>query len=379
MKILYIHNTIIDSEKANLIQVLSMCNAFVDNGIEVELALPNPTIIIQDINKYILNRFGIKVKFNILHFSSRFRNLKIQKYFGNKSIKNLLLNSNAEYVFTRTPNYIKMILDSKKKIIFESHNNLLHNRISFIDKYWKKKIIKYSNRNKFILFICISKNLSNFWLKMNIPKLKLLDLHDGFDIEAYKKIIKKNDARNKLKLPLNKKIVMYTGSLYPDREIENILWLAKQYSQILFYIIGGPNKLKDNYINISKSMHLENVIFTGHVPHKEISVYLFSADVLLALWSKKVPTINYCSPLKIFEYMASGKTIIAHDFITIREVLKDQEDAYLVNPSIKNHLVLSLDRALNKNSNQLGEKARKKVFHSFTWDIRAKKIIDIIK
>ena len=59
MKLLYIHNTVISSKKANLVQVLSMCNAFVENKIDIELALPKPFNHIENINEYINNRFGI--------------------------------------------------------------------------------------------------------------------------------------------------------------------------------------------------------------------------------------------------------------------------------------------------------------------------------
>jgi glycosyltransferase involved in cell wall biosynthesis len=61
--------------------------------------------------------------------------------------------------------------------------------------------------------------------------------------------------------------------------------------------------------------------------------------VLLALWSKKVPTINYCSPLKIFEYMASGRIMVAHGFPTIKEVIKHNKNGLLARPDDFNDLV----------------------------------------
>ena len=77
--------------------------------------------------------------------------------------------------------------------------------------------------------------------------------------------------------------------------------------------------------------------------------------------------------------MASGKTIIAHSFITIKEVLIHNEDALLVNPSDQKHLELTLEQVLKEKSDRFGDKARNKVFNFFTWDIRAKKIIKFLK
>lgn len=379
MKILYVHNADISSKKANLIQVLSMCNSFKKNKIDIKLVLPEPFDLIKNINDFIKNKFGVEIKFKILFYKRRFKNSRLQKYLGYKSIKNLLLNDSSEFVFVRTPYFINTIIKCNKKVIFESHNNLLHNRISIVDKYLKRGLIKFSKNNKLVLFISISQNLSDYWLKLSIPSSKLISLHDGFSGSLFNEIKNKNIVRKKLNIPLNKKIIMYVGSLYPDREIENILNLSIEFPHLLFYIVGGPDKNKDYYLDKAKQMNIKNICFTGYVSHKLVSDYLYSSDILLALWSKKVPTINYCSPLKIFEYMASEKIIIAHNFITIREVLKDKDNAFLVEPNNHSELVLALDTALKEKSNRLGVKARREVYANYTWDLRAKKIINLLK
>ena len=79
---------------------------------------------------------------------------------------------------------------------------------------------------------------------------------------------------------------------------------------------------------------------------------MFASDILLALWSKKVLTINYCSPLKLFEYMASGRTIIAHDFITIKEVI-NEKNGYLIDRNDKNALTKEIKSLLNKSEPEL--------------------------
>jgi glycosyltransferase involved in cell wall biosynthesis len=349
-----------------------MCNAFVDNGIDLVLALPEPNIAIKNTTDYIQTRFGISLKFNLLFYKSVYKNPRLEKYFAYQPVKKLLLRSNAEYVFLRSPKFIKTVLDSGKKLIFESHNNLLHNKIRLIDKYWKRKILKYSMNEQFVLFICISHNLSKYWKNTGIPPLKLIGLHDGFSAEKYKTIMDKVIARNKLDICINEKIAMYVGSLYPDREVDNILFIAKQIPSITFYIIGGPEKYRSHYFKKANNMKLNNIRFIGHVTHDEVPTYLFAADILLALWSRKVPTINYCSPLKVFEYMASGQSIIAHNFVTIAEVLENKVDALLINPDNLESLYLALKNLSSKDSCSMGKSAREKAFKLFTWTHRAK-------
>ena len=108
--------------------------------------------------------------------------------------------------------------------------------------------------------------------------------------------------------------------------------------------------------------------------------YLYASDILLALWSSKVPTINYCSPLKIFEYMAAGRTIIAHNFPTIREVLENEMDSLLCEPDNFDSLRSSLNKALNdKKNSDYGLRARKKAFKLYAWDKRVSELIRFIK
>ena len=239
---------------------------------------------------------------------------------------------------------------------------------------------KYIKNTNFSLFISISHNLKLFWKNLGLDESKLITLHDGVYLKNFHKKIDRNTAKNKLSLPKDKKVVMYVGSLYPDREIENIIKLAELNSDLFFCIVGGPEKFKDYYYGMSKSRQINNINFTGQRPFSEISNYLFSADVLLALWSKKVPTINYCSPLKLFEYMASGNIVVAHDFITIKEIIKHRENGYLVDHNDFNTLNTALkDIFLNLDKDKIAQNAREEVFRKYSWDQRAKSIINFLK
>ncbi len=374
LSILYIHTTTLDSTKANIIQVVSMCNAFSALGCKVTLATPKPNQSI-DIKKYIFNNFGFTLKFELHLYERTFKNEKLEKYFVGQELKKLIRNHKADYVFLRNPKYIKTALDSRKMVIFESHNNLIHERVKIIDRFWKYRLKLLIKNKNFILFITISKSLFNSWEKIGIPINKMLPLHDGFNENLFKEKIDKDDSRKRLKLPLDKIIVTYTGSLYQNRNIMGIINLAKNKPNLFFLIIGGPVLNKIKYETISTEMGLENIIFLGFIQHKKITQYLFASDILLALWSKSVPTINYCSPLKLFEYMASGKNILAHGFPSVKEVLVNEHNCLLVKPEDPQHLKSQLEGMLKmSDKNRFGDVARKEAFKDYTWTIRATKI-----
>lgn len=377
MKLIYIHNTEINSEKANNIQVISMCNAFSFSGIDVELVLPVVKEKIKNPKDYILARFNIKCRFKLsfykkYEFFNRFYILG--SYFGVK--KFLKKNNKADIYYTRSSLIFCFIARRKLPVIFEVHNSKIHINIKIIDRFWSQKVIKYSKWKNCLAVISISDNLSGYWISKGVPEEKILTLHDGFNNFMFKRNITIEKARLKLNLPNDRKIVIYTGSLYADREIENIIDLASEFTEGLFLVIGGPKSNSDYYQSMANEKGLSNIEFRGPLSHRDIPLYLFASNILLALWSDKVPTINYCSPLKIFEYMAAGRIIIAHGYPTIREVIRHGDNGLLVTPGNAKDLVKQLQFALkDPYMADMSERARAEAFLKYTWDERAKQII----
>ena len=111
----------------------------------------------------------------------------------------------------------------------------------------------------------------------------------------------------------------------------------------------------------------------------DIPDYLQAADVLLMLFTWDVPTIRYCSPLKVFEYMAAGRPIVGEAYPTITEVLKHNQTALLAKPGDFEDLCKNLKVALSGDgTSQMARLAREKAFNKYSWEIRAKSILSSI-
>jgi glycosyltransferase involved in cell wall biosynthesis len=379
MKLTYIHNREITSTKASLVQTISMCDAFASKGVEINLVLPFVNSKKPDSNGLIKKRFNINNEISLSFFPkiTLFNRLNIfGSYFG---VRNFLKNGDGNLYYTRNPLIFYLVAKKKLPVIFEAHNSKFHNRIKILDRFWKSRILKASQMDNCLIFISISNALADYWEAEGVPAKKALALHDGFDHNMFKNNISKEDARKKLNLSLTKSIITYTGSLYPDREIENIIMLAKHFSEVQFIVVGGPQVNAEFYQTLSGDKGIINIRFTGPVEHREVPLYLFASDVLLALWSKRVPTINYCSPLKIFEYMAAGRIIVAHGFPSIKEIIRHEENGLLVIPDNFDDLVEKTDAALNHSAVRDMEKtARTEAFNNFTWAQRATSILEKI-
>jgi len=369
MRILYIHHMDFHSAMANMVQVKSMCTALSGIGADVVLSLPESS------NGHLKQNDTGHYQYDLHFRRRRFTHSSIDQYFNHTSVRETINTFHPDICYVRSPLLLRHILPSGKPVIVELHQNNLYRGVSFLDRSLRQVLKNAVRQGQIKKVVCISDALSEYWISQGIPGEHVLTAHDGFDKENYYKELDPSCARSEIGFPQHKKIITYTGSLYKNRKIENILELAGLFKDRFFAVIGGPEERAGYYRHLARSLKLENIIFTGKVPHEEIPKYLFASDILLALWSSDVPTIHYCSPLKLFEYMATGRTIIAHAFPTIKEIIQNGMNGILCKPDSFDDLVQSLESALAMpQKNKLAETARRDAFEKYSWDLRAKKI-----
>lgn len=374
MKILFFHSANLEAPKANLHQVVHMCNAFADNFASVKLFLHGEEVSNESAKEKIESLYG-KIRFS-LSIRKKLFSETFDNYFFHKPLKRIISREQPNLIFCRSHLILNTCIKSGLPVIFESHNAILHNRLKFLNSVFTKYIARKALCADNFAMVAISEALSNHWINAGVPQSKIIALHDGFDKGMFDRQLTKEAARAELGINPLKKIITYTGSLYPNREIENIIQLASLFPQLYFLIVGGPEEQRLHYQEQSKDKGLQNICFTGQVAHKIIPLYLYASDVLLALWSNKVSTINYCSPLKVFEYMAAGRIIVAQGFPTILEVLKHRVNALIAEPTSFRDLEKNVKIAVSDECPvDLAKNARKLAFGYYSWLTRAKSII----
>lgn len=100
---------------------------------------------------------------------------------------------------------------------------------------------------------------------------------------------------------------------------------------------------------------MSRITFTGLVDHDDIGRHIAAFDIAL-----QPRVVDYASPLKIFEYMALGKAIVAPDQPNIREILTDGRNALLINPEAPDAMANAVMRLADDTAlrARLGENAR---------------------
>jgi glycosyltransferase involved in cell wall biosynthesis len=173
-------------------------------------------------------------------------------------------------------------------------------------------------------------------------------------------------------------VVGYAGHLYPWKGVDVLLHALAQVPEARGVIVGGHEREPDlaRMRELASTLRLnDRVVFTGQVAHSEVPARLASIDILALPNPASAISTHATSPLKLFEYMAAGRAIVASDLPSIREVLTNDVTALLVTPGDAAAMAnairrLARDRSLRA---RLGSAARAAVGH-YSWSRRAERL-----
>jgi len=376
MKILYIANVRIPTEMAHGLQIMKMCEAFAKQGVELELLVPW--------------RFGISelIKQNPFKYYRVEKNFKVKKlfcidltplnkYLGPVSFLTQAISfavsaflyslfNKVDIIYSRDRFSLWPITLIKNNLVYEVHQ--LH-RSSF--KFLFKKIRK---------LVVITKNLKEDLIKKGIDGNKILVASDGISLKDFDIKENQEECRKRVGLPQNKRIILYTGHLYRWKGVETLAMASKFLGENdLIVIVGGIKWYLSNFKDFVKVNDLKNVLVVGHKDYAQMPYYLGAADCLMLTGTKASETSQkHTSPMKMFEYMASQKPIIASDLPSFKEIL-NEANCILVEPDHPWEMAMGIMRALNdaELSKRISEQAFQDV-QKYNWDNRARTIINFI-
>jgi glycosyltransferase involved in cell wall biosynthesis len=115
------------------------------------------------------------------------------------------------------------------------------------------------------------------------------------------------------------------------------------------------------------------IVFTGAIPHTRLPPCLAAADIGVAPFDparhRPLRLGFYWSPLKIFEYMASGLPVVAPALPRLKRLIANGIEGVLYDPKDPR----DLDRALRSLADpevraRMGAAARARVVRDFSWD-----------
>ena len=351
-----------------------MCQAFVDNGHEVVLLLPHqPDLYEKDVEN-VFEYYGVKNVFEI-------RRLWWLPFKGRGQIFGFLAGSEVwkirpDIVYGRYLSAIWWAALFGYKVIFEVHTpaHLLAKsgrNLAMFDNLMGLK--------NFLHLVVISDALRDA-IRDRTKGRKIIVAHDGAEIPNQDANEQKPTNLGDFSQSGDNLKIGYVGHLYPGKGGELIVELARRISEIRFHVFGG---YKEDIDRLNQSA-LDNVLFHGFIPPSKVNSVLSTLDVLLLPPSHEVTPFGgkgdigkFMSPLKMFEYMAVGKGIIASDLPVLREVLKPEHNCLMAPPDNVGQWEKALVRLMSDSAlrERLGNQARRDLQEKYTWEKRAARVL----
>jgi glycosyltransferase involved in cell wall biosynthesis len=175
----------------------------------------------------------------------------------------------------------------------------------------------------------------------------------------------------------------YVGSLYRGRGIDLLLELAARMPDCRFDLVGGNEKDIERWRATSPP---ENAVFHGFHPPSRLGEFYARFDVVVMPHSREgvvgaagVRDISrWTSPMKMFEYMASGVPLLASDLPVLQEVLRHGENAFIARCGDAEDWVEKLRTLLGDEDlrHRLARTAQEDLVRSYTWDARARHVVN---
>lgn len=373
MKIHYIANADMPTPKAHGIQLAKMCEALAGCEANLELILPcaKKNADIQEF--YGLKRWvkekrlpAIKGGRSRIGFLLHALSFSISYFFYMIFQK---LNNKTDLIYTIDLDHFSFLAVPFLRIPYfvEVHGP---KKKSFLHSFFFKRANGIIATNNFIKKFLVE--------SYGVNPGKVLVQPNGIDIEKFSLLLSREDARRQLNLPADRRIALYVGRFYPWKGLEILPEAARFLKDISFYVVGGSNEEFTEVLGTKNFPN--NLIFAGQANYKEIPKWLAAADVLLVLGTSKNPnSYFYTSPMKFFEYMASGRPIVASRTPANENIVSEKE-AFFYKPDNANDLASKI-RGVFENFGNAEAKAKSslKKASGFSWQKRVASILNFIE
>ncbi len=200
---------------------------------------------------------------------------------------------------------------------------------------------------------------------------KIITEPNGVDVTRFSKDISTVEARTRIGVSTGVSLAVYTGNLYDWKGVDTLIKAAEQLSDISIAVVGGT----EEECSALRALHIPNLLIPGRVTHEEVPYWQAAADVLvLPNTARQDISLHYTSPMKLFEYMAMMRPIVASRIPSIEELV-DDASAVLVTPDDSTALAEGIRTALTEGKESTRTSHAFERVRTHAWNARAKRIL----
>ena len=228
--------------------------------------------------------------------------------------------------------------------------------------------------------VVVSRALADAVERAGVARERIVVNPNGVDPERFRPGAGGTSVRRHYNLG-DEVVVGFVGSFNYYQGATTLMEAAPEIcheTDVRFLLVGYGETLAATRATAEAGGVSERVVFTDRVPVDDVPAYVDACDVAAAPMRPNPdgsPFFN--SPVKVFEYMAAGRAIVASRLGQIEEVIEDGETGLLVEPEDATALAraivrLARDPALRA---RLGENARRAAVARHTWRRNAERVV----
>ena len=373
LRLLYVTSHTFPATKASSVQVMQMCAAFASTGAEVKLVTQKPDNGIMsatDLQQY----YNVRPNFKIEQLP-RSNGPRSTDMFQVKAILNK--RGKSKLCYTRGRDVTAAILG----LVLGMHSVIeIHGKPVSLREQIMLRFIQLHPRG---MLVAITSTLKNIYTnQLGFGQDKWIVAPGGVDATRFKPDTSVEEVRRQLNMEPGIWLV-YIGGLYEGRGLD-ILFESVAELDVKVMIVGGRNSEEvHKWTHKARTLGANNVHFAGYQAPEQVPLYLTASDMLIMTYDKHVytpsgeETSSWASPMKMFEYMAASRPIIASDIPMLNNTLIDKHNALLVTPGDSTSLRTAITTLINNPAlgHHIATNASTDVV-KHTWINRAQHIIN---
>lgn len=236
--------------------------------------------------------------------------------------------------------------------------------------------------------IAVTQGIKDDLIDHRVNENRIRVIENGANTELFKPIKDDNTLKgikNRLHINDSESIVMFVGNLAPWQGVEYLLHavpLIVEENPKTKFLIVGDGIMKDKLESLTKELNIRrSVIFTGTVPYESVPEYMNLSDICVAPFIRTRNESIGLSPLKIYEYLACGKPVVASDIRGVGTLLERSNSGIPIIPDAHGELAGAIIKLLNDKQlrEQMGNNGRKLVVNNYSWENTANKTIEVFE
>lgn len=187
--------------------------------------------------------------------------------------------------------------------------------------------------------------------------------------------------REVLKLSSSKKIILYSGGIFKNRGLENLVLSLKYLPKDWVLVFLGYGYLKEELIKIAKENNvIDRVKFIPFVPYEKIVEYISSADLGVAPIQNVSFSYYYCTPNKVSEYIMSRIPLAVSNFPEMRKIIKKYRIGETFNPEDPKDIAKTIKDILGNSAKyNLYKQNLEKAAQDINWEKVSRRLLKLYK